>query len=83
MELPLLNIDTGMSTVTGNCSDGEVRLVGGGNSTLGRVEVCLNDAWGTVCNTRFGTREAQVICRQLNFPTDGNLLINVIDAVIY
>jgi deleted-in-malignant-brain-tumors protein 1 len=47
--------------------DGEVRLRGGDNVTLGRVEVCLNNAWGTVCNSRFGTNDARVICQQLGF----------------
>ena len=59
------------STLAGNCSDGGVRLVGGANNTLGRVEVCLNNAWGTVCNSRFGTNEARVICQQLGFERTG------------
>jgi len=58
-------------TVAGNCTDGEVRLVGGNNRSLGRVEVCINNAWGTVCNARFGTNEARVICRQLTFDDKG------------
>ena len=41
--------------------------MGGANVTLGRVEVCINNAWGTVCNNHYGTREATVICRQLGF----------------
>jgi len=52
-----------------NCVDGEVRLAGGVNSTIGRLEVCHNRAWGTVCNTRFGTNDAFIICRQLGFET--------------
>jgi hypothetical protein len=47
--------------------DGDVRLEGGPNTTLGRLEVCFNRAWGTVCDRRFGTNEARVICRQLRF----------------
>ena len=43
--------------------------MGGANVTLGRVEVCINNAWGTVCNNHYGTREATVICRQLGFDT--------------
>ena len=58
------------STTSGNCSDGEVRLAGG-SITLGRVEVCLNNAWGTVCNSRFGTNDARVICHQLGFSNTG------------
>lgn len=57
--------------MAGNCSHGEVRLVGGSNNTLGRVEVCINNAWGTVCNSRFGTVDARVICQQLGFSATG------------
>ena len=62
------------SVSAGNCSDGEIKLVGGANITLGVVEVCINNAWGTVCNTRFGTNEAKVICQQLQF-NQSNVLI--------
>ena len=53
------------------CEDGDVKLVGGINGTQGVVEVCYNNAWGTVCNSRFGTNEALVICNQLGFRTIG------------
>ena len=62
---------TELLTPAGICSDGEVRLVNGMDNTLGRVEVCINNAWGTVCNSRFGTNDARVICRQLGFNGDG------------
>ena len=41
------------------------RLVGGVRGYDGRVEVFINDTWGTVCNDSFGTEEATVVCRQL------------------
>ena len=50
-----------------DCADGDVRLMGGANSTLGRLEVCINRAWGAVCDRRFGTNEARVVCQQLQF----------------
>lgn len=56
-----------------NCNDSDVRLVGGNDSTTGRIEVCVNRAWGTICNRRFGTNEASVICRQLGFSTEGKI----------
>ncbi len=66
--LPCIHfVDT--STLMGNCRDGEVQLVGGVNRTLGRLEVCVSNAWGTVCNRRFGTNEALVVCQQLGFAT--------------
>jgi len=60
------------STVRSNCSDGDVTLVGGSDEYEGRVEVCINQAWGTVCNGRYswrssywGTADGRVVCRQL------------------
>lgn len=50
----------------GNCSDGQVRLVDGSNNNylLGRLEICVNNAWGTVCDTQLGLHEVRVACAQ-------------------
>ena len=53
------------------CTEGEVRLVGGANSTEGRVEICLDDEWGTVCDQMWDNTDARVVCRQLNLASIG------------
>ena len=42
-----------------------------GDVVRGRVEVCINDAWGTVCGNQFGTNDAIVVCYQLGFQRQG------------
>ena len=31
----------------------------------GRVEICINNAWGTICNTLFRREDAEVVCEEL------------------
>ena len=33
----------------------------------GRVEVCFDEAWGTVCNNNWEDIDASVACNQLGF----------------
>lgn len=56
-----------------DCSDGDVMLIRGNEVTQfeGRVEVCINNAWGTVSSKNFDTLEAEVICHQKGFVRGG------------
>ena len=61
-----------------DCTDGDIRIIPYGTSSVGRVEVCSDSFWGTICNDFFDHADAQVICRQLGYNTIGMLLIQVL-----
>ncbi len=58
----------GVDTISNNCADGDIQLVGSNNPLEGRVEICINSAWGTICDNGFGTDDATVVCTQLKIP---------------
>ena len=59
---------------TDDCSNGDVRLQDGTHESNGRVEVCSNGIWTSVCSEGWSNFEAHVICKQLNFDFNGWLL---------
>ena len=61
------------------CAGGDVRLSGGvENSPSGRVEVCVNGVWGTVCDRsghwKSSPHNTAIVCQQLGLPTNGELI---------
>ena len=48
-----------------------IRLNGSSYATYGRVEICMNGSWGTICDDFWDDRDASVICRQLGFSPYG------------
>ena len=49
------------------CPDGDVRLRDGEQENEGRVEICIDNQYGTICDDLWDNKDAAVICGQLGF----------------
>ena len=58
----------------GVCTEGAVRLSDGIIDNEGRVEVCVNGVWGTVCDQGWSKTDANIICKQLGLPDTGKTM---------
>ena len=61
----------GNTTSQPECNSGNLRLVGGERESEGRVEICMEGFWGTVCDSGWDPKEALVVCRQIGFVARG------------
>ena len=62
------------TTQYSNCTDGDVRLVGGGTNNEGNVQMCYKNTWGSVCDDSWGISDSNVVCRQLGLQPYGKLI---------
>ena len=63
----------------GQCTNGDVQLVNGAIYQEGRVEICVNGVWGSICNDDWSTTDsAFVVCKQLGFINSGIHIIHTI-----
>ena len=53
------------------CANGDLRLAGSTVAGQGRVEICINETWGTICDDSWGTPDASVACQVLGFSRFG------------
>ena len=75
--------DAGVICQELECNSTDIHLVIGNYVTTGdrgRVEVCFNGVWGTVCDDYWDRYDAMVVCRQLGLPTTGIILLNDISC---
>ena len=45
-----------------DCTDYDTQLVGGASPNEGKVLMCLNGVWGTLCDETFSKTDAQIVC---------------------
>ena len=57
------------------CNDWDIRLVNGPTSLEGRVEVCFNNTYGSVCHDLWNENDARVVCRQLGFSSENSSVL--------
>jgi deleted-in-malignant-brain-tumors protein 1 len=58
------------------CESGTIRLVSERDSYFrryGRVEICINQAWSTICDQHWDNIDASVVCSQLGFSPYGTV----------
>ena len=68
-------------TVCTAAEQGNIRLANGSTPYEGRVEICYNGQWGTVCDDFWGGFDAAVACRQLGFSPWGEILTDQINMI--
>ena len=66
------------------CLYGQLRLVNGSGPNVGRLEICIDNNWGTVCDDLWTkANNAQVVCRQLGYSPDGKILLIFIHLYVH
>lgn len=51
--------------VIATCTNGDLFLIDGWSEIEGRLEICYNNQWGTVCDDHWTHGSTEVACRQL------------------
>ena len=62
---------TSISFLVSDCTDGDIKLVNGTTVMEGRVEICYNNTYHTVCDDQWDVLDAMVVCAQLGYNKTG------------
>ena len=57
------------------CPFGDVRLAASGYSGVGRIEVCQDGSWGTICSNAWDDLDASIACKASGYSAYGTLAI--------
>ena len=57
----------GSDPLATTCTQGDIRLHGGATAMEGRVEICHDNLWGTICDNNWTLQDAEVACQQLGY----------------
>ena len=71
----LFTLSAGIETRQDNCETSDIRLIGGTASNEGRLEICINNHWGSVCSLNWDNKDTQVACRQLGYQEQGMIIV--------
>lgn len=73
-----------MPFAAAQCQDGDLRLTNTppGTNSSGRLEICFNERWATVCGAQWTMPEASVACRQLGFSRYGEETKAALEAMV-
>ena len=58
-----------------------MRLISVSDPLAGRVEVCYDGVWGTVCSSGWNYLDASVICSILGYSTSG-ITISIAKSIV-
>ena len=58
--------------VKDSCTTGSLRLIAEPNTHKGRIEICMDGVWGSICSRYWDNNDARVACHQLGYSKYGN-----------
>jgi hypothetical protein len=56
--------------MTIGCETGSIKVVDGQDTSDGRIEICFDNLWGTICSQSWDKNDALIACKQLGFSTE-------------